>query len=191
MLSRAMTPIFLAALWAALFVTIQPVLADGTFTRGDCNGDDRYDISDPIRLLDVLFLGGTPNPCDDACDSNDDGDKNLGDAIHMLDGIFGQGTLPPEPFEECGEDPTVDSLGCDTPTGDCLPVAPEETALLEPPAPSTAAPSARRRSPFRPGQENDAAGEDVLPFSGEYAPLQVELRIAGRGLDFEWARSYR
>ena len=49
------------------------ILGDA-FSRGDCNQDSSFDISDAVSTLAALFILGTPQPlCDDACDTNDDG----------------------------------------------------------------------------------------------------------------------
>ena len=42
-------------------------VAGSTFDRGDCNGDDGFNIADAIALLSFLFTpGGAVPPCDDA-----------------------------------------------------------------------------------------------------------------------------
>ena len=89
------------------------------FERGDCNGDDAYNIADPIALLGFLFPGAMPTiiGCDDACDCNDDGMLNIADAICALSGLFGMPAIPPAPpAGTCGVDPTEpDGLGCAMP----------------------------------------------------------------------------
>lgn len=82
------------------------------FRRGDCNGDDRYDVSDPISLLGYLFLGNATPPCLDACDG--DGDLALGitDAIFVLANLFTGGPAPPPPAASCGPSPVPSSLTC-------------------------------------------------------------------------------
>ncbi len=87
------------------------------YVRGDCNGDASVNVADPVFLLSALFPSGDPAPtpgCDDACDGNDDGTLNIGDAIAILNVLF-SGTVMPNPYPTCGEDPTTgDSLGCET-----------------------------------------------------------------------------
>ena len=99
------------------------LIDDGTsaaevFDRGDCNDDGGFNIADPIALLGFLFPSGVPVPpgCDDACDANDDGSLNIADAIAMLGNLFPSGAqlVIPEPHGNCGEDPTADSLDCET-----------------------------------------------------------------------------
>lgn len=86
--------------------------------RGDCNRDGAYNIADPVRLLGFAFPSVVPPPalpCDDACDCNDDGTLNIADAVCMLSGLFGSPAVPPVgPHPDCGEDMTVDTLGCVT-----------------------------------------------------------------------------
>ena len=85
------------------------------FHRGDANGDTRVDISDPIRLLNYLFLDAAEPGCLDATDANDDGRADISDAIFLLEDLFApylESLIPaPGPFD-CGLDPTTDDLGC-------------------------------------------------------------------------------
>ncbi len=83
-----------------------------TFQRGDCNGDSSRNLADAIFNLSVLFSGGGPAPCDDACDHNDDGSIDISDAVFMLTFLFSGGTPFPPPDQICGEDPTADALSC-------------------------------------------------------------------------------
>lgn len=82
------------------------------FVRADCNADGQIDISDPVTLLESLFAGGAPPPCDDACDANDDGAPNIADVVFILTYNFSGGVDPSAPFPTCGADPTADGLGC-------------------------------------------------------------------------------
>ena len=83
----------------------------GEFRRADANFDGSFDLSDPVRILNTLFLG-VEMSCADASDANDDGDVNLADAIYTLDFLFRGGTPPRAPYPEIGTDPTVDKLDC-------------------------------------------------------------------------------
>ena len=84
-------------------LVVLPALANG-----DINGDWALDLSDPIALLNHLFLGG-PDPVPVLCgtevassqngDANGDGALNLSDTIHLLDYIFLGG---PDPAPACG-----------------------------------------------------------------------------------------
>ncbi|MEM7261722.1 MAG: hypothetical protein AAF488_06995 [Planctomycetota bacterium] len=79
------------------------------FRRGDCNGDENFDIADAITALSFLFSGGSVS-CDDACDSNDDGTLDIADAITKLGMLFAGGA----PFGPCAQDGTPgDALSCD------------------------------------------------------------------------------
>jgi hypothetical protein len=91
------------------------LVCSGSFRRGDSNGDTRVDISDPIRLLNFLFLDAAELGCLDSVDVNDDGRADITDAIFLLEDLFApyvESLIPaPGPFD-CGLDPTTDDLGC-------------------------------------------------------------------------------
>jgi hypothetical protein len=84
------------------------------FRRGDADLDGRTNITDVVTLLGLAYRGLPPGTvCDDARDVNDDGSLDLTDAVVLIDWLFRSGPAPPEPFFECGEDPTSDTLsGC-------------------------------------------------------------------------------
>ena len=79
--------------------------------------DGVLDISDPVLILDVLFVSGGAVPCEDACDGDDDGALSLVDAIGLLAYLYTGGFPPPLPFQVCGSDPTPDAVTCDDFTG--------------------------------------------------------------------------
>ena len=83
-----------------------------TFVRGDTNRDSEINLSDPLHLLNHLFLGGARPPCRDAADSDDDGALNLADAVYVLNFLFLGGEPPQPPFPQAGTDPTADALPC-------------------------------------------------------------------------------
>ena len=86
------------------------------FIRGDSNGDGDVDLSDTVYTLLYLYNGGRGFPCAKAADANDDGVVDIADAIAVLNHLFaGAGPLP-EPFGECGVDPTPEDpeLGCES-----------------------------------------------------------------------------
>jgi hypothetical protein len=84
------------------------------FVRGDTNGDSNLDIADGIFILSYLFANGATPSCEDSADANDDGTVDIADAIAVLGDLFaGAGDLP-DPFGECGVDPTEDELGCES-----------------------------------------------------------------------------
>lgn len=92
----------------------KPDITDPVFTRGNANGDDKVDISDPVWHLGFLFLGGPEPPCMSASDSDDSGVLDITDAIYTLNFLFTGGPAPPAPFPDRGADPTLDTLGCKT-----------------------------------------------------------------------------
>ena len=84
------------------------------FIRGDSNDDGSVDLSDPVFLLNNLFLGGDDPPCPSAGDADDDGKLQINDAIYVLTFLFQSGPPPVEPHPAPGTDPTQD-LACRTP----------------------------------------------------------------------------
>ncbi len=97
---------------------VSPTLAGTPFVRGDLNGDQQLDITDPVVALEYLFSGGQLD-CADAADFNDDGEIDLGDAIGELSYLFTFGPPPPAPFPGCGTDPTADTIDCLGPVIGC------------------------------------------------------------------------
>ncbi|GEM_PF-1933299 len=86
------------------------------FTRGDCNGDETVDLGDAIHTLGLLFSNQIA-PCESACDSNDDSLVDIADSIALLAFLFSSGSPPPQPYPDCGVDPTgAGSLSCDVST---------------------------------------------------------------------------
>lgn len=83
------------------------------FIRGDTNADGTVNVADAVTLLGRLFGGMNPlHPCEDASDVNDDDALDIADAVALLGALFGSLSAPPFPYPNCGEDPTVDALGC-------------------------------------------------------------------------------
>ncbi len=87
-------------------------LGQGVFRRGDCDESGRFNITDPVKLLGYLFLGGQKPICIDACDVDDNGALQITDAISALSYLFLGGSEPRPPFEREDVDPTNDLLGC-------------------------------------------------------------------------------
>lgn len=83
------------------------------FLRGDCNNDGNRDVSDPVQLLALIFLGGTVD-CPSSCDTDDDGTLTVNDAVLSVQALFGLGAPIPPPHPTCGQDPTADGLTCPT-----------------------------------------------------------------------------
>lgn len=88
------------------------------FIRGDTNGDGLVDVADAVFDLTYQFYSG-PELCLLAHDTNDDEVIDISDPVYSLTYQFSGGPTPPEPFPECGPDPTPGSLGCSTPWTDC------------------------------------------------------------------------
>ncbi len=76
------------------------------FRRGDTNDDGRVDLSDPVAMLNWLFLGSDEPPCREATDTNTDRASDLSDPVYVLSFLFLGGDEPaaPGPFE-CGAAP--------------------------------------------------------------------------------------
>jgi hypothetical protein len=84
---------------------------DARFLRGDSKSDGAVDLSDPVHVLEHLFLGGGAMICPDASDANDDGVLDISDPVATLAFLFLGRTPPPAPGPEaCGSDPTEDPL---------------------------------------------------------------------------------
>ncbi len=83
-----------------------------TFIRGDPNDDESINISDAVKILSYLFGGGDLS-CVDAADAIDDGAIDIADAVTLVLHLFNDYGDLPEPFGECGSDPTEDQLACE------------------------------------------------------------------------------
>ncbi len=98
------------------------ISAGGTQKPNDENQDGKFDLSDPVSILNHLFLGTNASlPCGDGTtadpgnksllDSNGDGRIDLSDAVHMLSFLFLGGPIP----TPCAGDaacPCKPVLGC-------------------------------------------------------------------------------
>ena len=87
------------------------VPAEGVFSRGDVNGDQRHNLGDALLIPRHLFAG-KPLVCEDAADVNDDGVLDVVDVGNLLLYLFVTGSRPHYPFPFWGTDPTADALGC-------------------------------------------------------------------------------
>ena len=93
---------------------VPDICEETLFRRGDVNTDGLFNIADAVAVLDFLFTGGTIS-CDDSADSNDDGTVNIADGISVLGTLFNGGAPMPAPgSNNCGPDPTDDTLECDS-----------------------------------------------------------------------------
>jgi hypothetical protein len=82
------------------------------FVRGDVDSSGLIDLSDAVRILGHLFLGGNPPDCLDAADFHDRGEIDISSAIAVLSFLFLGGPPPAVPFPNAGLDPSEDGLGC-------------------------------------------------------------------------------
>lgn len=94
-------------------------ISDPQLRRGDCSPDGSVTISDAIFYLSTLFGPAQPLACADACDSNDDGQLDIADAVRTLTYLFAGGVALPPPFPGCGTDPSSDAIECEVPTPGC------------------------------------------------------------------------
>ena len=83
------------------------------FLRGDVDGSGTLLLSDPIQLMNHLFLSGSALECASAADTNDSGSLDLSDAVYELNFLFLGGAEPPAPFPDCGMEATPDELPCE------------------------------------------------------------------------------
>jgi hypothetical protein len=91
----------------------------GSFRRGDPNADGAIDLGDGLAVLWLLFMGSGPPPCEESFDADDDGRIELADAVCILEHLFLGGPQPPAPYPACGEDPTADTLTCESLASGC------------------------------------------------------------------------
>jgi hypothetical protein len=112
--SRSFPPGVWTTVSVLVFLAGGELSAQGlSFRRGDTNGDGRFNVSDPIVLLNHIYREEPASlPCRKAADANDDGSIDLSDAIYGLLHLFLGRRPPPAPFPGCGTDPTEDGLSC-------------------------------------------------------------------------------
>src|SRR5262249_25062044 len=91
-----------------------------TFRRGDADANGAIELSDAIRILGFLFLGGAKPECMDAADFDDSGNVDISDAVSDLSYLFLGGQPPADPGPKvCGPDKLQEAdqglpeLGCD------------------------------------------------------------------------------
>jgi hypothetical protein len=119
---------FAALVPGAYEVSVRPVSPEGTvgfevtcsaalatppprFIRGECDGTGATNLSDPLFLLNFLFLAGAAPGCAEACNANADENLNVADATFLLNFLFLGGRAPRAPFPACGA-PVAASLAC-------------------------------------------------------------------------------
>ena len=82
------------------------------FIRGDANHDGQVDDADVTSITEYSLTGAPKPKCMDAADADDNGIVDIIDATFILHYLNG-GPVIPEPFPDCGPDPTNDTLTCD------------------------------------------------------------------------------
>jgi hypothetical protein len=85
------------------------------FVRGDANGDMGMTMGDAMRILEYMYVPGSPPVlCLDAADTDDNGSIEMGDALYVLQYLYiPDSPSPPLPFPDCGYDSSPDVLSCD------------------------------------------------------------------------------
>ncbi len=92
-------------------VTVTGLPAKTKFKRGDSDANGALELTDAVRTLNWLFLGGSQPPCLDAADSDDSGKIDISDAVKILNYLFIGSAPPAAPGPDiCGEDPVADDL---------------------------------------------------------------------------------
>jgi hypothetical protein len=95
---------------------IPPLPPGPLFRRGDADASFKLELTDPVNLLNYLFLGGARLKCMDAADFDDNGSLDITDAVASLGYQFLGTAAPPAPGPaSCGPDANeeVPDLGCD------------------------------------------------------------------------------
>jgi hypothetical protein len=84
------------------------------FRRGDIDANGVVEITDAVKLLGYLFLGGGTPECLEAGDTDNNGVVDITDAVTNLGYQFLGATPPAAPGPlTCGPDPAEPMLGCD------------------------------------------------------------------------------
>lgn len=85
-----------------------------SFQRGDFDASGNVNLADPINILNYQFSGGAEPTCLKIMDIDDSGNIQLNDPVLLLTYLFSGGAQPEPPFENCGIDPTEDSITCES-----------------------------------------------------------------------------
>ena len=100
-------------------MSISKVVAP-VFKRGDTDGDGELLITDAVRILNYLFLGGALLSCVEASNFDNSESVDISDGIHVLNYLFRGGPPPAPPGPPpggCGPDPDpaggAGDLGCE------------------------------------------------------------------------------
>ena len=82
-----------------------PPVEEALLVRGDCDSNGEVNITDPICVLQHLFLDLFGQACFRSSDADGNGDLNITDPIYLLNYLFSGGAPPPDPFPGCGPFP--------------------------------------------------------------------------------------
>ena len=85
----------------------------GVFIRGDADADGALALTDGIKILNFLFLGGDEPTCLKAADANNNGAVDLTGAVSIFNHLFLGGPAPVAPYPACGRDDAA-ALTCDS-----------------------------------------------------------------------------
>jgi hypothetical protein len=89
-------------------VQVLALMLEREFIRGDADTNSVVNISDPVLVLNFLFLGGTVPACLDGADANDDGTLDISDPAMTLSTLFLGAAPLPAPYPTPGFDATAD-----------------------------------------------------------------------------------
>jgi hypothetical protein len=98
-------------LFVESFLRLREGIDPSLFRRGDVDFSGTVNIADAIKILNTVFIGGTPLVCPDAADVDDFGSIDVSDAVLILGYLFLQDESPAEPGpKESGIDVEPDVL---------------------------------------------------------------------------------
>jgi hypothetical protein len=83
------------------------------FVRSDANHDTKVNLADAQFILNYLFLGGPVAPCEEAANISDTFELDITAPIHLLRALFLGDVRVPQPYPNCGLDPTTDGFECE------------------------------------------------------------------------------
>ncbi|MEM7263324.1 MAG: dockerin type I domain-containing protein [Planctomycetota bacterium] len=108
---RAVTTLVATFALGLCVLASTPALEAQTFRRGDVNDDAAISLFDACAIQRFLFVG-TPLPCPDAADVDDNGIVQLADAVLLTSYLCIPMSPPPAAPGPliCGLDPTADTL---------------------------------------------------------------------------------
>ncbi|MCH2372960.1 MAG: dockerin type I domain-containing protein [Planctomycetes bacterium] len=75
-------------------MVVAPAAAEANDNAGDCNLDNRIDLTDVLTILEFLFVSEKTSACYPFCDTNTDGRVDLSDALTLISFLFHGGRTP-------------------------------------------------------------------------------------------------